>query len=54
MQISTERLALVAADAFAAVSAVGGGVALVAGLEGDRFPGGMPRGRRSPATCFVV
>ncbi len=52
MRISTERLALVAADAFAAVSAVGGGVALVAGLEGDRFPRGMLEG--TPFTSYVL
>lgn len=32
------RVALFALDAFAAVSAAGGGIALVAGLEGGRFP----------------
>jgi hypothetical protein len=32
------RRALVAVDAFAAVTAVSGGIALAIGLEGDRFP----------------
>jgi len=32
------RAALVVVDAFAAVTAIGGGLALVAELEGDRFP----------------
>jgi hypothetical protein len=32
------RIALVAVDTFAAVTAIGGGFALAVGLEGDRFP----------------
>jgi hypothetical protein len=32
------RVALTALDAFVAIAAVGGGLALLLGLEGDRFP----------------
>jgi hypothetical protein len=32
------HLALISADAFAAITAIGGGIALAAGLERDRFP----------------
>jgi hypothetical protein len=38
MPARVTRVSLVVVDAFAAVSAIGGGLALVAGLEGDRFP----------------
>ena len=38
MRSSGSRIALVLVDAFAAVTALGGGVALATGLEGGRFP----------------
>lgn len=38
MRISRARVALIAVDAFSAVTAVGGGIALATGAEGDRFP----------------
>jgi hypothetical protein len=44
MQNSCARGALVAVDAFAAVTAVGGGLALATGVEGDRFPAGLLKG----------
>jgi hypothetical protein len=46
------RVALLAVDAFAAVTAVGGGLALVTGLEGDRFPADWLRG--TPFSSYVV
>lgn len=38
MKRDLKRIALFAADSFAALTAVGGGIALATGLEGDRFP----------------
>lgn len=38
MKKSRTRIALFAANAFAELTAVGGGIALATGLEGDRFP----------------
>jgi len=38
MGISGVRVALFKVDVFVALTAVGGGIALVAGLEGGRFP----------------
>ncbi len=46
------RIALVAFDAFAAFTAIGGGIALAAGLEGDRFPADWLRG--TPFHSYVV
>jgi hypothetical protein len=46
------RAALVGLDGFTALTAVGGGVALAAGLEGDRFPAGLLRG--TPFRSYVV
>ncbi|MGF1472293.1 MAG: hypothetical protein ACFB50_11205 [Rubrobacteraceae bacterium] len=38
MKKSKARIALLVADAFVGLTAVGGGIALATGLEGDRFP----------------
>ncbi|MGB3635448.1 MAG: hypothetical protein WA982_15505 [Rubrobacteraceae bacterium] len=38
MKRNSARIALFAADAFAGLTAVSGGIALATGLEGDRFP----------------
>ena len=38
MGISVVRVALFVVDVFVAVTAVGGGIALIAGPEADRFP----------------
>lgn len=38
MKRNGARIALFAADAFVGLTAVGGGIALATGLEGDRFP----------------
>lgn len=46
------QVALFAIDAFAALTAVGGGIALVTGLEGDRFSLDLLKG--TPFTTFVV
>lgn len=46
------RIALLAVDGFAAASAVGGGLALAVGLEGDRFPPELLRG--TPFGSYVV
>ncbi len=46
------RDALIALDAFAAVTAVGGGLALVTGMEGDRFPDMMLEG--TPFRSYLV
>ena len=46
------RVALFAVDAFAAVSAVGGGIALATGLEGDRFPTDLLAG--TPFRSYVI
>lgn len=46
------RVALFVVDAFVALTAVGGGIALVAGLENDRFPVAMLRG--TPFGSFVI
>lgn len=45
---SRVRAALVIVDAFAAVTSLAGGIALVTGLEGDRFPPEMLRGTPFP------
>jgi hypothetical protein len=46
------RMALAGLDGFAAVAAVGGGLALLAGLEGDRFPRAWLTG--SPFSDYAV
>jgi hypothetical protein len=46
------RIALVAVDGFAAISAVGGGMALALGLEGERFAPELLRG--TPFRSYVV
>jgi len=46
------RIALLALDGFAAVSAVGGGVALATGLEGSRFSPELLRG--TPFRSYVI
>jgi hypothetical protein len=52
MRVGATRLALVAIDAFAAVSAIGGGFALLSGLEGDRFPTAWLTG--TPFSSYMV
>lgn len=52
MRSNRVRVALVTVDAFAAVTAVGGGLALATGLEGDRFPAEWLRG--TPFSSYVV
>jgi hypothetical protein len=52
MRISGARIALVAIDGFAAVSAIGGGLALVTGLEGARFPVAWLHG--TPFSSYTV
>lgn len=49
---NTVRIALFAVDAFTAVTAVGGGLALMAGLEGDRFPLKLLEG--TPFSSYVI
>lgn len=49
---SPARIALLAVDGFAAVSAVGGGMALALGLEGGRFPPELLRG--TPFRSYLV
>lgn len=49
---SRTRTALVALELFVAATAIGGGVALVAGLEGDRFPLGWLTG--TPFADYIV
>jgi hypothetical protein len=44
LESSGVRVAHFVVDAFAAVTAVGGGTALATGLESDRFPAEMLRG----------
>jgi hypothetical protein len=46
------RVALFAVDAFAALSAVGGGVALATGAEGNRFPLDWLKG--TPFSSYVA
>jgi hypothetical protein len=46
------RIALVAVDGSAAVTAIGGGIALATGLEGDRFPTEWLRG--TPFSSYLV
>ena len=46
------RIALLALDGFAAVSAVGGGVALATGLEGSRFSPELLRG--TPFRSYAI
>jgi hypothetical protein len=52
MAWSRTRTTLLVVDGFAAVSAIGGGMALATGLEGDRFPRAMLRG--TPFASYVV
>lgn len=52
MTWSKARIALLAVDGFAAVSAVGGGMALATGLEGGRFSPELLRG--TPFRSYVV
>ncbi len=49
---STACLALVAVDGFVALTAVGGGIALATGVEGDRFPVDLLIG--TPFRSYVV
>jgi hypothetical protein len=46
------RIALLAVDAFVAVTAIAGGLALATGLEGDRFP--LALLERTPFTSYVL
>jgi hypothetical protein len=46
------RIALFAADAFAGLTALGGGIALATGLEGERFPPEYLEG--TPFGSYVV
>ena len=46
------RIALFAADAFVAVTASGGGIALITGLEGDRFPLDLLKG--TPFNSYAI
>lgn len=52
MSIGVVRAALFVIDVFVVLTAVGGGIALVAGLEGGRFPPEMLRG--TPFGSYVV
>jgi hypothetical protein len=52
MAWSRARTALFVVDGFAAMSAVGGGIALATGLEGDRFRPELLRG--TPFRSYVV
>src|SRR5947209_11916798 len=52
MTTCAEHLSMLAVNAFAAVSAVGDGVALMAGLEGGRFPRDMLKG--TPFTTYAL
>lgn len=46
------EIALLALDAFVAVTAIGGGIALATGLEGDRFP--LEWLRRTPFRGYTL
>lgn len=52
MKRNRARIALFAADAFAGLTAVGGGIALATGLEGDRFPPEYLEG--TPFSSYVL
>lgn len=52
MKTDGARAVLLAADAFVALTAAGGGIALAAGLEGDRFPPELLAG--TPFGSYVV
>ena len=52
MKRNLTRIAHFAADAFAGLTAVGGGIALATGLEGDRFPPEYLEG--TPFGSYVV
>lgn len=52
MKRSKARIALFAADAFVGLTAVGGGIALATGLEGNRFPPEYLEG--TPFSGYVV
>jgi len=52
MRFNTARIALLALDGFAALTAIGGGIALMTGLEGDRFPLEMLRG--TPFSSYLL
>ncbi|MFB3739430.1 MAG: hypothetical protein ACE14W_10775 [Candidatus Velamenicoccus archaeovorus] len=46
------RFALLLVDAFVALTAIGGGITLAAGLEGDRFP--LDWLERTPFDSYVI
>ncbi len=46
------QVVLIILDAVVAVTAVGGGIALAAGLEGERYPAGLLKG--TPFTNYLV
>lgn len=50
--INPARVALVALDGFTALTAVGGGLALATGREGDRFPAELLKG--TPFDSYTV
>lgn len=52
MRGSGARFALFAVDAFVALTAIGGGLALATGLEGERFPAGLLAG--TPFSSYVI
>ena len=46
------RVALLVVDGFVALTAIGGGIALATGLEGDRFPADWLKG--TPFSSYLV
>jgi hypothetical protein len=52
MGISGVRVALVVVDGFVAVTAVGGGIALLSGLEANRFPADWLQ--RTPFSTYAI
>ena len=52
MKFRTARIGLFTLDGFVALTAIGGGIALMTGLEGDRFPSDMLRG--TPFSSYLL
>jgi hypothetical protein len=50
--VDAAQMVLIACDALVAVTAIGGGVVLAAGLEGDRYPAGWLKG--TPFRSYLI
>jgi hypothetical protein len=51
-EMDAAQIVLIACDALVGVTAIGGGAALAAGLEGDRYPAGWLKG--TPFRSYLI